>query len=828
MAVQPTITIQVNTTEWDRFYRQWQRFQQAAARGTTINIGMGGAGFGAAATAAAGRAGAAAPGRQWQQAATHAATVTTQTQRQVGLTRQLQRSWRSMREDSGRMLRNVGEMMTRLMRVSALMSGATGLATGFGFLGMDALARMASGRRIGALTAGTTYGGLAGARGAYGAYIGDPLGLMTALTTAQRDVTLWNPLQRLIPSFRGNLNRRIDPARMLPDLLRGAAQLYQQPGMTAQMWEQQGIGRLVPYEQAGMLARLPPAEREAVIGRQAEAERRAFVKPEDLAAFTKFVQTLDISRQSIEATFITQLARLAPQLSGLTDAFTNFVNALLSNEKVGRWIDDLAAILQRWTQALKDNPEAAAHFIENVERMAATVGRVVAWIAEKLGWQDVGAVGKVTPQAGATPIPGTQGLLSPQGLVRSPRGTAYDPTTGEAYHQDEYGGWIKGFAPLAGGVPEQGMDQPTGWRDPRRPTWHLFTNPQTPSTITPAGPAPIAPQLVPLPGERRDLGPMQITPGSYQPASGRSPFLMDAAYRVPAGAPPPWAFAPPGSGGGAGGGAMTPAPFRLPGRLGGPGRAGGVPTAVEGPIAAAGKDLPGGLWQARTRAAETERAGWLMGRLQKDFGLTREQAAGIASNIAAESGIIPGRQEEQPWGGRGGLGFMQWTGPRRVAFEQWAAQHGLSTTDPEANYQFMVHELKTTPGLARIMENVKGARTAEDAARAFFLAESGGDPRIAYHIADHAAKAARFARDAPTESPSLTAAASSITNAANKIGNGFGRAGVSPGEMPMSGGGAPGGRQQGLHPPTVNPSVTVQVRNEAGGNAIIAASQIAA
>ncbi|NNM72415.1 phage tail tape measure protein [Enterovirga aerilata] len=111
----------------------------------------------------------------------------------------------------------------------------------------------------------------------------------------------------------------------------------------------------------------------------------------------------------------------------------------------------------------------------------------------------------------------------------------------------------------------------------------------------------------------------------------------------------------------------------------------------------------------------------IMGDLQRDFGLGKEDAAAILGNLGHESGGFRFLQELKPMvpGSRGGWGWAQWTGPRRRAFERYAAERGLDPKSYEANYGFLRHELKgdyaktlermkSTPGLGaktRVFEN---------------------------------------------------------------------------------------------------------------------------
>lgn len=91
--------------------------------------------------------------------------------------------------------------------------------------------------------------------------------------------------------------------------------------------------------------------------------------------------------------------------------------------------------------------------------------------------------------------------------------------------------------------------------------------------------------------------------------------------------------------------------------------------------------------------------------------------------------------ERNPARGRGGFGWAQWTGPRRVEFEQWAAANHLDTHSDEANYGFLVHELKTKfqSLLRKIQHESVGAATA-DIYRTF-EAPRKGDTTLAARVA---------------------------------------------------------------------------------------------
>jgi hypothetical protein len=90
-----------------------------------------------------------------------------------------------------------------------------------------------------------------------------------------------------------------------------------------------------------------------------------------------------------------------------------------------------------------------------------------------------------------------------------------------------------------------------------------------------------------------------------------------------------------------------------------------------------------------------QKAPVIMRNLMNDLGLTDIQAAGIVGNIGWECGGFRLLQEQKPLkGGRGGLGWCQWTASRRVEFERWLARRRADYRDDDANYAFLLTELR--------------------------------------------------------------------------------------------------------------------------------------
>lgn len=87
-----------------------------------------------------------------------------------------------------------------------------------------------------------------------------------------------------------------------------------------------------------------------------------------------------------------------------------------------------------------------------------------------------------------------------------------------------------------------------------------------------------------------------------------------------------------------------------------------------------------------------------MALLRADFRLTDLDAAAVFGNAGHESKGLTDDQEDKPVvkGSRGGLNWMQWTGPRRRAFEAYCAKHGYDANSDLAAYKWLFVELKTT------------------------------------------------------------------------------------------------------------------------------------
>jgi hypothetical protein len=108
---------------------------------------------------------------------------------------------------------------------------------------------------------------------------------------------------------------------------------------------------------------------------------------------------------------------------------------------------------------------------------------------------------------------------------------------------------------------------------------------------------------------------------------------------------------------------------------------------------------------------------WVINGLVKR-GMPAHIATAFAWNMKDESGLRPGINEIEPLvkGSRGGFGLYQLTGPRRRQYEAFAKKRGVDPSDPDAQLDFMMNELKTTE--KRAAKSIYGARTTGEAASA--------------------------------------------------------------------------------------------------------------
>jgi hypothetical protein len=147
--------------------------------------------------------------------------------------------------------------------------------------------------------------------------------------------------------------------------------------------------------------------------------------------------------------------------------------------------------------------------------------------------------------------------------------------------------------------------------------------------------------------------------------------------------------------------------------------------------------------QALSPAQSKQAADAYVSNLQKDFGLTKNQAAGIVANLWHESGgmnsgINQGGKIGAPSSNMAddnanGYGIAQWGGTRKQGLLDYARQHNLDPSSEAANYGYLKQELQTSQ--AGAIAAVKGTNSAQAATQAFCNAfEQPSDPQMASRL----------------------------------------------------------------------------------------------
>lgn len=133
-------------------------------------------------------------------------------------------------------------------------------------------------------------------------------------------------------------------------------------------------------------------------------------------------------------------------------------------------------------------------------------------------------------------------------------------------------------------------------------------------------------------------------------------------------------------------------------------------------------------------------------------GLPEHVADAFVMNFQDESGLDPGINEANPIvpGSRGGYGLYQLTGPRRRAYEAYAAERGIDPSNVDAQLDFMMTELKgpeqaafksimaapdTGSAAAAIVNKFLRPAESHRASREARYLRSGGAPAVAQALA---------------------------------------------------------------------------------------------
>ncbi|RTO96812.1 hypothetical protein [Enterobacter roggenkampii] len=307
--------------------------------------------------------------------------------------------------------------------------GIVGLFTGVlgvgGLFGLNRLAATTGSQRFTSLGIGTSIGALDSTAINYQKALGNPTGTLGAIRDSQMDLSKRWQFQAL-----GINNPDQDPAKLLPQLIRNARDIFVKNGSTLQGANAYGLTNFFSLDDLNRFKNMSDEEIDAMERRAQKDAKLLQITDQQARQWQDFNVQLDYSGQSIRNTFVRGLGPLTPQLSKLSDALAGAIDTVLQSPELGKWIDGLAGGIERFGNYLA-SPEFTKDvdsFMAGIEKLGTLIGKVYDWV---MGKTDI-SVSDVT--SGSS-------ILSDKKVT--------DPKTGQTYtpgSEDDprVWGWLKG------------------------------------------------------------------------------------------------------------------------------------------------------------------------------------------------------------------------------------------------------------------------------------------------------------------------------------------------------------------------------------------------
>jgi hypothetical protein len=307
--------------------------------------------------------------------------------------------------------------------------GIVGLFTGVlgvgGLFGLNRLAATTGSQRFTSLGIGTSIGALDSTAINYQKALGDPTGTLGAIRDSQMDLS-----KRWTFQAMGINNPDQDPAKLLPQMIRNARDIFVKNGSTLQGANAYGLTNFFSLDDLNRFKNMSDEEIDAMERRAQKDAKLLQITDQQARQWQDFNVQLDYSSQSIRNAFVRGLGPLTPQLSKLSDALAGAIDTVLQSPELGKWIDGLAVGIERFGKYLA-SPEFTKDvdsFMAGIEKLGTLIGKVYDWV---VGKTDI-SVSDVT--SGAS-------MLSDKKVT--------DPKTGQTYtpgSEDDprVWGWLKG------------------------------------------------------------------------------------------------------------------------------------------------------------------------------------------------------------------------------------------------------------------------------------------------------------------------------------------------------------------------------------------------
>ncbi|KII02341.1 lytic transglycosylase domain-containing protein [Klebsiella pneumoniae] len=257
--------------------------------------------------------------------------------------------------------------------------GIVGIFTGVlgvgGLFGINRLAATTGAQRFTSLGLGTSIGALDSTAINYQKALGNPAGTLGAIRDSQMDLS-----KRWTFQAMGINNPDQDPAKLLPQMIRNARDIFVQNGSTLQGAQAHGLTNFVTLDDLNRFKNMSDEEITAMEKRAQQDARMLQITDQQARQWQDFNVQLDYSSQSIRNTFVRGLGPLTPQLSKLSDALAGAIDTVLKSPELGKWIDALAGGIERFGNYL-----ASPAFTSDVESFMSGVKKLALTIMDVIG-----------------------------------------------------------------------------------------------------------------------------------------------------------------------------------------------------------------------------------------------------------------------------------------------------------------------------------------------------------------------------------------------------------------------------------------------------------